>query len=364
MKQTLKVRVLSAVTAVATVSSIFLSASFTNAASATTISDTLTRLKVTTSSTHALIATFPAGTWDNGETVTFDYSVAANGNLETTVTTSSAALSTSDVYFATISGSTLTLTCQEAAGCSGTLSGPIAFDGTNASSAGSKKVTIAGDGGISGAFAIPIVDDDQITVTASVDPTITFNVSSTPAVTACDGTVDGNGGTVNLGTIAPNTLVSSDANGVEHICTRVSTNATLGAAVSVLSANASLKSASVAGDTIPSATETLSATGGSSASQGYGLCAGTVTGNWGMDTTVPAGSMPTSTSPYNSTTFLCNSTSLDVGLVDGTARGIVTIGGPVGNAFTTILVKAMIDATQPAHNDYTDTLTFIATGVF
>jgi hypothetical protein len=362
MKQTLKMRVLSGITAVMTVGSIILPASFAKAASPTNMTDTLTRLKVSTSSTHSLvIGSLPS--WASGTNVDIEFSAAldSSGIVTGSITTSTLASGTFSASI--VSGTKLRLACISVAACSGAL-GAVTFAGTNETSADSKTVTIDGSGGVTGSFAIPLVTDDQVVVSATVDPSITFDVGVQPSATACNGTFDDatlSDWALSLGTIAPNTLVSSDANSIEHICTRISTNATGGAVVTVKSLNSSLKSTSVAADTIPSATETLTIAGGLSTSQGYGICAGHAAADWGFDTTVPAGVAPTSSSPYNTS---CDSTSLKVGILDGTSRPIMTVTDPSGNAFERLYVKAMIDGTQPAHNDYTDTLTFIATGTF
>lgn len=364
MKQTLKVRVISGITAVMTVGAIVLPASFAQAISPTDVKDTLTRLKISTAARHTITGTFASSTWYNNTTVTFSYSAAGfalgdDSGIGCAIaggggTCTAASVASTDV---------VTVTCTGSAGCWGNLT-LSNVTGTNPSSAGSKTITIAGTGLFTGSFAIPITTDDQVVVTATVDPTITFDVGAQAAATTCDGSFDSaanNDWVLALGTIAPNTLVSSDLNSRDHICTRLSTNATTGAVVTVSSTYSGLQSTSVPADRIPSATETLSTTGGSSASQGYGLCAGSAISSYGYDTTVPAGNAPTSSSPYNVT---CTASTLTVGLLDGTGRPVMTVLGPVGNAYERLFIKAMIDATQEAHNDYTDTLTFLAAGTF
>ena len=95
-------------------------------------------------------------------------------------------------------------------------------------------VTLGGWAGITGTFALTIVTDDQVGITASIDPSITFNVGTQTSVTTCDGTFAGNGGTVALGTLTSGAVASSDASSVAHICTRVTTNAASGATITVV----------------------------------------------------------------------------------------------------------------------------------
>ena len=38
--------------------------------------------------------------------------------------------------------------------------------------------------------------------------------------------------------------------------------------------------------------------------------------------------------------------------------------GPVQNGYSTLRIKAAISPTTPAHNDYSDLLTFVTTGTF
>ncbi|MBU1034697.1 hypothetical protein KKD42_02775 [Patescibacteria group bacterium] len=365
MKQKFKTRLLSAITAVATIGTVFLSASSAQAVSPTSVSDTLTREKISEFAYHTIRGTFTGGNWTLGRRIFFNYdhgtfSLGNSTNLGCQITNGSGTCSAIQS-----SPSMIVTAICDSGPCWGDLE-ITNVTGTNPGLAGSYVIEITSEAGVNYAsdFAIPIVDDDQVTVSATVDPLITFNVGNEGGGVGCSPGFTGNGGTVALGVLPVNTLVSSDGSVIDFICTRVSTNATNGAVVTVSSTYSGLQSTSVPADIIPSDTETLSTAGGSSASQGYGLCAGTSLNEWGMDTTMPAGNMPTSTTPYNGNSMTCDPTSLDVGLVDGTAREIVQIAGPVGNAYTTIYVKAIIDSTQPAHNDYTDTLTFIATGTF
>ena len=207
-----------------------------------------------------------------------------------------------------------------------------------------------------GFISISITGDDQITVAANVDPSLTFNVGTQATATSCDGTFSGNGGTLALGVLSPSSVTSSDAATVDHVCTRVSVNATGGAAVTVKSLNAGLKSTSASSDIIASATGTLV-----SGTPGYGLCVGSGVGDTGKDTTTPVSASPLAASPFAST---CSTSAHNVGGLTASAQNLWTLSPSSQNAFARIFLKAAISATTPAHNDYTDTLTFVASGTY
>jgi len=234
-----------------------------------------------------------------------------------------------------------------------TVSGAIV---TNHSTPGRYHITWVNDD--PGGGDIYIVDDDQVTVTANVDPTLTMNVGAQAAVTACDGTFSGNGGTVALGALAVGSVSSSDASSVNHICTRLSTNASGGAIMTVKSANGTngLVSTSVSGDKIPSSTGTVIA-----GTARYGICTGSVGGDRGNDS-IAGSASPTRSSPFNGTT--CTSSAHDIGGLTTSAQSLWTLSSGAQNAFVRVYVKAAISPVTPAHSDYTDTLTFIGTGTF
>jgi hypothetical protein len=207
-----------------------------------------------------------------------------------------------------------------------------------------------------GNSAIYITQEDQVSVTAAVDPVLTFNVGAQDATAVnCDGTFSGNGGTLALGTLGTGTVTSSDVAGIQHICTRITTNATHGAVVSVKSANASLKSISVPGDLIPSVSADMT-----SGTANYGLCAGD---RFGEDLTEPVGGNLSQATPFDGT---CADDTADghVGGLTTGAQAVWSIDAPVQNAYQNLVLKATISPTTKAHSDYADTLTFVATGTF
>jgi hypothetical protein len=164
---------------------------------------------------------------------------------------------------------------------------------------------------------------------------------------------------------------------VEHICTLLSTNATGGATVSVRNENGDdgLISASVPADLIPSVTGAVN-----SVTPNYGLCVAsdiTTRGdyNYAADgTTVLNATLysPRSANPFPIaqgmylTSGDCTSASSEnvIGLNDAVPTTVWRVSDYTLSAFATILVKAGVSPTQPAHNDYSDTLTFVATATY
>ncbi len=194
-----------------------------------------------------------------------------------------------------------------------------------------------------------IVDNDQVMVMSDVDPQLSFNVGATDS---CDENFFGNGGTVALGTLDTGTIATSDKNGTYHICTRLTANSSGGSLVTVKSLNGGLNSLSVPTDTIPSVTGTLSA-----GTEGYGICIGSGTSDVGRRGT--AGANPIPQSPFNPGT--CSVHSADVAAVSNIAQTIWTLDDTAQDGFVKMFVKAAIGSLTEAHDDYADTLTFVAT---
>jgi len=232
-------------------------------------------------------------------------------------------------------------------------SGPITLGGakiTNPGSTGPYTIEWSNDFGSGDVY---IVDDDQVSVSSDIDPSLSFNVGTS---TSCGGSFSGNGGTLNLGALDSASITTSDTGGVYHICTRVSTNATSGAAVTVKALYGALTSTSTPADTIPSSTATLSA-----GTEGFGICVGSDVSHTGKDATTPTGADPTAQSPFDSA---CTTAAHNVGALTTSAQPLWTISGPTQNAFARIFVKAAIAPGTPAHSDYTETVTFIATATY
>jgi hypothetical protein len=175
----------------------------------------------------------------------------------------------------------------------------------------------------SGVCANAIISDDQVAVTADVDETISFSISSPTAA---------------LGTMTTGTIASASA-----ITLTMSTNASAGYVVTVQdegdASNPGLYKSTVTTKLIASSQATLA-----NGTEGYGIQAAAGTG------------APTIDAAYLYT-------GNDVGALSRTAATMVSKSGAVDGNTATMTVKAAISATTPA-GDYADTLTLICTGTF
>ena len=205
-------------------------------------------------------------------------------------------------------------------------------------------ITIGGGFGDTGVITVDIIDDDQVTVTATVNQTMTFDLD-----TATTGTTETNTPyTVPLGTLSSSSVTVSGGS-INMIIAEGDTNASGGMNVTVRNANGAngLTSTSTPADRIESATATMVA-----GTENYGLCVASA-----------ALSGFSRATAYNTTCALSSSSNAVVGLTS-TASDILTSSTPVSSAHAEIVVNAAIAGATPAHDDYTDTLTFIATSSY
>lgn len=373
------------------------------AGSMTDLSDTLTREQISTTADHTITFTLPAGetfgdtggldvikidfddnfvsagTWVVGD-FTFDDGTARTvvevlNDINPTFSCSPGGgnnvgveVDTTDDYFLIYPCSPFTEDVTDPQVFTFTIAGTAA-DGTytNPASAGSYTVNVSMCDGAtasctgnpdtlpshhSGSYAIPISDSDQVTLSATVDPTITFDLDTE--------TTDQDGDApyaVDLGTLSSGSVTTSDHSGVESIFIDLDTNATGGAVVTVAGANTGLNSASTSTTiTLSSAEEAIVA-----GSAQIGLCVESVAASSG---TLAAGTQ------YDSGGSLANCTVSNggtptVGRIETTATEIFnTSGAEIAGGRGEVLVKASITGATPIATDYTNTLTFIATGTF
>lgn len=217
---------------------------------------------------------------------------------------------------------------------------------TNGAADDDDTIVISGGFGDTGTITVDIIDDDQVTVTATVNQSITFDLDTSVA--------DGETSTpysVALGTITTtDTRVSGSTDSINMIIAEGDTNATGGMTVTVRNANGAngLKSTSVPGDDIGSADGAIV-----DGTENYGLCVITAgLSGFSIDT------------PYSGNTCATNSETNDVEGLTTTGENILTTTAPVSAAHAEISVNAAIAGTTVAHSDYTDTLTFVATATF
>lgn len=154
---------------------------------------------------------------------------------------------------------------------------------------------------------------------------------------------------VALGTLTTGSVTHSNDSSIRMIVVNGSSTAPV--VVTVQNANGAngLASLSVPGDHIPSATASMAA-----GTANYGLC---------VDTGTLSGFSRSGS--YSSGTCALASGTNAVKALSTTPAAILDSGGsalPSGKA--EVVVNAAISPTSPAHNDYSDTLTFIETGTF
>jgi hypothetical protein len=355
--------------------------SFANAATAlTAASDTMTREAVSANSAHVIKFTAPSGvaatntivitfpsTFTTGSLAITDLQIChgANGTEHgTAVVTGGTACGATDetiasgngastIWGATVTGTTVvTLTAP-----SGTFTNAIttgqkvtitiaAAHMVNPSSAATPNVTITTTLDTLGTtLTVPIVDSDQVVVTATVNGSFSFDINTSPTGSSSSAPYSVALGTLSTGAVT----VSNGTSTPWTIGITGGTNSSSGMSVTVANANGAsgLVSVSKPADFIPSATATMAA-----GTANYGLCVATV----GLSGWTRAGA-------YGTTCALNSGTNAVVGLTT-TPAPILSSSGILSSAQAYIPVNAAISSSIPTHNDYQDTLTFIATGTF
>lgn len=340
--------------------------------------DTMSRLKASTASDHTFMFVTPTGlasgqnitlTFSAGFTgiasmISNDFDLAENSGsvcsggswtekaVKTAPSTSEfSAIGSGQIVTILSGGGSATLTAGR---CIRIKAGLNATDATgsgspthqisNGAGGGADTITIGGSFTDTGVISVEIMDDDQVSVSATVNQTMSFDLDV--------GYSTGENGTpyqVPLGVLSASTVAVSNGSSIKTIFADGGTNSSGGMNVSVRNANGAngLVSTSATSDKIPSATATMAV-----GSANYGLCAASANlSGFGRATA------------YNTTCAINSGTNAVVGLT-ATAADILTSSAPVGAGHAEIVVNAEISTATPAHTDYTDTLTFIATASF
>ncbi len=187
----------------------------------------------------------------------------------------------------------------------------------------------------SSGYALSIVSDDQIVVTATVPATFTFSLSG------------------NTDTFTSNLSTTTTSTSGQTVT--ISTNAASGWVAWVKSANAALNSAST-GATIATAGSVDNAPTDLASATGYVLDVNITTDSGtGTGTVSQASNYGAEYNGTNTTSGGTLSTSFQpIAASDGTTDGDVL----------TLIERAKISAVQAAATDYTDTLTVVAAGRF
>ncbi|MBI2551346.1 hypothetical protein HYV73_03305 [Candidatus Uhrbacteria bacterium] len=372
-------------------------ASPASAAQFTAVKDTMTRLKISTNADHTILLTLPAAT-------TFDVSGSTDVLIydfpQTAAFTQSGTWATADFTFndgtartvnaVSAGAGTTTVACADGAnnvgvaidttaiafrvipcGASYTASGAAAIvtftiDGTSAdgelinpATAGSYTLNFSmDDEGTSAAHAatdsVAIVEEDTVTITASVDASLTFDIDVGITHTETNpATVP-----VALGTLT-SSAVSSSGGSINSIWFDIATNATDGFVVTVINTDTviDLASASVPGDTITSAATALVA-----GTEGYGICIVSTSATTG--TILMDGDYDGDVSADGCTAGAGDHTVGVTPSSSSAAEPIFTAAGPVAGGEARVAVKAAISGATEAHTDYTDAMRFIATATF
>ena len=232
----MKQKLISAIIFGCLVSIFILNCSFAQAAALTSLSDTLTRLKKSTTANHTISFVTPSGI-DVGDTVTLTF---ASDFDVSSVVVADVTIGGNQPASATVLGQIVTITADADTTVAPAGTATIVIGNshiTNATTAGSFTVSIGGTFGDTGSYAIAVADDDQVASSGTVDPTLNFNVTD---------------GTVAFGTLSA-TAVKTDT-------------ATMTAATN----SSSGYSITVNGNTLTSGANTITAIGGVAAASAPG----------------------------------------------------------------------------------------------
>lgn len=316
------------------------------AASLTSLSDTMSRVKISTASNHTIKYNTPTGV-AAGQTMTvtfpagFNMSSVAFGDVDVSWGPSTgaeneltlAAAPSGATWGAAVAGQVLTITSGTGTmtvaskviieiGTNATAGGTGVNQITNNPSAATYTFSIGGTFGDTGKIAVVIVTDDQVAMSASVDPSITFSLSANASA---------------FGSLSTGSVTTSSPNITLTIGTNANSGYTLtvqdqgsGAAAGLYNAGASYNIASASA---------LLAIG----TEGYGIQAASATA------TIPG--------PYNVS-------GNNVGQLQRTPQNLATYNSSTSASHTvTVTHLAAISASTKA-GSYADTLTYIATGNF
>jgi hypothetical protein len=203
--------------------------------------------------------------------------------------------------------------------------------------AGTATIAVGGGFGDSGTLAIPIISNDQVTVSATIDPTITFSISQTSVsfgtLSAATGRWATNGGGANAAAATDPT-----ASNTAHTLS-VGTNATSGYTVTYNGALLTSGSNTIAAATISADSD------GTPGSNQFAMCGKGTTGS------------PTVVSSY-----LC-ATNASYDFVASTTTTLFSNTVPTSSDVVNVAYLANI-ASSKAAGAYSTTMTFIATGNF
>ena len=340
-----------------------------HAASLTTVKDTITDSRPSVVANHTIDFTTPTGI-TSGQTITitfpagFTMSSIAFGDVDLKddgTDLAFAATASGATWGAAVSGQVLTLTNGTTAVAAGSVM--VLQIGTNATfgtagtpqitntTAGSYVISLGGTSADAADLRIAIID--AVTVTASVDTSLTFTVAGVASGQA----VNGDAVTTSAGATATalpfGTLTPGTAKTLAQTLS-VTTNATNGFAVTVIQ-NQNLVSANGADiDTFKDGASTATPTAWT-----------TPLGTLGTEATYGHYGVTSEDSDLNTDEF---GTALYAGNL-ATARTVFSHTGPADGSTankgqTRVAVKIQVTALQEAATDYNNRLTYVATPTF
>jgi len=345
---------------------------FANASSIISASDTLSNSAPSAVSNHTIAFTSPTG-MAAGQTITVtfpvqftvpalgveDFDLTASGTEQTIAPTNG-----SGIWGVSTSSNTITLTSPSNVPQASSTAFVIEI-GTNATagSAGNSQITnpsattsyqidIAGSMPDSGAVRVAIVD--QVTVSASVNTSLTFSVSGVGANLAVNGSPTTTVATTTPTTLPFGTLPVGTSETLAHDLA-VTTNATNGYTVTVQQTGSLQSSTGAVIDGFVDGNNTQTPTAWATPSA---LVSNPATyGHWGLTSTDGA---TTRAQQFTADTWVSGSTTPIVimghtGPADGTTAGI---------GAARIGYQVQISALQEAGNDYTTTLRYVVTPTF
>jgi len=249
-----------------------------------------------------------------------------------------------DSFTASSAGATVTAIVGTAAG------GGV--DVISNSSSGSKEIAVdSAFGDANFEIDVPIMDDDQVSISSTVDTFIAFDLDiDEQANTGASHDESAAPYAIDLQELNFSTVTDEDTTSVEEIYINIDTNADDGAVIAVASANNALSSAS-SGDTIPMVTATLAT---DSVDGGYGLAAD-------QQASLSQGQL-NAVSPFNVFSTgggVAKTTSAGTFTEIFNTTGQIVVGGD-----GVVAVRAVAGKSTSAADDYTDTLTFRATATY
>lgn len=344
---------------------------FSEAANVTSFSDTISDSAPSASADHTIQYTVPAGSAgvEAGETITvtfpagFNMGAVAFGDIDLSINAvdqTLAAAPAGATWGAVVAGQVLTLTSDTGVANAGEVViikiGTNATGGTNQianhASEGSYDISVvSGTGGNNDTGTTKIVVLTAVTVTAAVDTIFTFKVEGTSAGTLIN--TQATTGAVSSTSMAFGDLTAGNATTTAQLLT-VSTNATNGYIVTV----------QVDGDLQSSTGATIDGFDGATDPTAWASPAGTLGdpttyGHWGVtsdDTSITS----RAGAEFGDNLFIAATT---------TPQEVMQFGGPTngtgqGEGTTTVGYRVEISALQEAGDDYSTTLTYVATPTF